>query len=134
MNEHILQMGLMWVVAGLSAGWLVEHLIYLRGHGLLVDMGLGVGASFVGGSVLRALVDLPPGMLVMFVIGFVPATGLILAQRLWWPLDPGARERKARRRLAELAPPSRDVAGPVSGRAGGPRTTGWRLPTWAGRW
>ena len=52
MNEQIVQMGLMWVLAGLSAGWLAETCISRRGYGLVVDMGLGVGAGHALG-VLR---------------------------------------------------------------------------------
>ena len=82
MNEHIVQMGPVWVLAGLSAGWLAETSMIRRGYGLIVDMGLGVGAGLVGGSVFLALFGLPAGMFVMFVVGFVLATGAIFAQRL----------------------------------------------------
>jgi len=54
MNEQIVQMGLMWVLAGLSAGWLAETCISRRGYGLVVDMGLGVGAGLAGGGVFLA--------------------------------------------------------------------------------
>jgi uncharacterized membrane protein YeaQ/YmgE (transglycosylase-associated protein family) len=102
MNEHMLQMGPMWILAGLSAGWLAETFIYRRGYGLIVDLGLGVGAGVAGGSLFLAFSGLPAGMLGMFVVGFVSAAGMILAQRLCWPCAPGARERKARLRLVEL--------------------------------
>jgi hypothetical protein len=82
MNEQIVQMGLMWVLAGLSAGWLAETCISRRGYGLVVDMGLGVGAGLAGGGVFLAISGLPAGMLVMFVFTFSLAAGVILAQRL----------------------------------------------------
>ncbi|HEY7868143.1 MAG TPA: hypothetical protein VIF59_02895 [Methylomirabilota bacterium] len=103
MNEHVVQLGPMWVLAGLSAGWLAETSVIRRGYGLIVDMGLGVGAGLVGGGVLLAVSGLPAGMFAMFAVAFVVAAGVILAQRLWWPCVPDAQERKARRRLVELA-------------------------------
>ena len=102
MNEQIVQMGPMWVLAGLSAGWLSDNSMYRRGYGLTVDMGIGVGASLVGGGVLQALGGFPAGMFVMFVFGFILATSAIVIQRLGWPCEPGARERKARLRVAGL--------------------------------
>lgn len=106
MNEQIVQMGLMWVLAGLSAGWLAETWISRRGHGLLVDMGLGVGAGLAGGGVFLAISGRPAGMLVMFVFAFALAGGAIVAQRRGWPCEAGERERKARLRLSELGGPA----------------------------
>lgn len=102
MNEHIVQMGPMWVLAGLTAGWLAETFVIRRGYGLIVDMSLGVGAGLGGGGVLLAVFGLPAGMFSMFVVAFVLATSVILAQRLWWPCASGAQERKARLRVDEL--------------------------------
>ena len=48
MTEQVVRMGLMWILAGLGAGWLAETLIVRRGYGLLVDMGLGVGRASSG--------------------------------------------------------------------------------------
>jgi uncharacterized membrane protein YeaQ/YmgE (transglycosylase-associated protein family) len=129
MNEQIVQMSPMWVLAGLSAGWLSDNFMYRRGYGLTVDMGLGVGASLVGGGVLQALGGFPAGMFVMFVVGFVLATSAIVVQRLGWPCEEGARERKGRLRVAELGRPSRGAVAPVSGLAAdGDGRTG-RRPT-----
>ena len=102
MNEHLVQMGPVWVLAGLSAGWLAETSMIRRGYGLIVDLGLGVGAGLVGGSVLLAVSGVAAGMFAMFVITFVLATSVIVAQRLWWPCASGARERKARLRVVDL--------------------------------
>jgi len=95
MNEQqITQMGPMWVLAGLSAGWLAEHISTRRGYGLIRDMGLGLGASIVGGSLFLAFSGLSVGMFAMFVVGFVVATAVIVAQWLCWPPAPeAARER-----------------------------------------
>ena len=129
MNEHILQMGPMWVLAGLGAGWLANAFFVQRGVGLIVDMGLGVGASLVVGAALLALHGPSAGMLGMLVVGFFLATSVILGQRLGWPSAPEARERKVRLRLLELGRPvgqqatasgSPEVA---AGRAGKPRAT-----------
>jgi uncharacterized membrane protein YeaQ/YmgE (transglycosylase-associated protein family) len=102
MTEQLVRMGLMWILAGLSAGWLAETLIVRRGYGLLVDMGLGVGAGLLGGGLFTMASGRPAGPLVMFVCAFVLASGVIGAQRLVLPRTPGARERKAQLRLAEL--------------------------------
>ena len=116
MNEQMTQIGPVLVVAGLGAGWLAETFMGLRGHGLIVDMGVGVGASLVGGSAILALSGHPAGMLLMSGIGFVLGMGVILAQRLGWPRVPGARERRARLRLIELGRPSSGAAATVSTR------------------
>jgi hypothetical protein len=117
MNEQIIQMGPMLILAGLGAGWLADAFLPRRGYGLIVDMGLGVGATLVGGSVLLALGGLPAGMVAMFGVGLVLATSVIVVQRLCWPCDPDGRERKARLRLAELGGPSLGAVGTVSGLA-----------------
>jgi hypothetical protein len=130
MSEQIVQMGLMWVLAGLSAGWLAETGIGRRGYGLLVDMGLGVGAALGGGGVFLAISGVPVGMVVMFGFAFSLAAGVILAQRLGWPCEAGARERKARLRLSELGGSSLGekgtgpgLVGGGNGRTGPPTTT-----------
>lgn len=102
MTEQVVRMGLMWILAGLSAGWLAETLIVRRGHGLLVDMGLGVGAGLLGGGAFMMASGRPAGTLATFVWAFVIASGVIVAQRLLLPGTPGARERRAELRLREL--------------------------------
>lgn len=101
-NEQIVQMGPIWVLAGLAAGWLAETFVIRRGYGLIVDMSLGVGAGLVGGSVLLAVSGVPAGMFSTFVVAFVLATSVILAQRLWWPCASDAQERKERLRVDDL--------------------------------
>lgn len=106
MNEQFVQVGAMWVLAGLGAGWLAETFVRGRGHGLTADLGLGVGASLIGGSIFGALFGLPSGMLDMVSLGFVMAAGLIFIQRVGWPAVPGASEHRARLRLEGLRGPS----------------------------
>jgi len=79
-----MQMAPMWVLGGLSAGWLAENFLGRRGYGLIGDLLLGVSASLVGGCAYLALIR-DSGMMTMLGIGFVVATALILAQRLFWP-------------------------------------------------
>jgi hypothetical protein len=125
MSEPIVQMGPMLVLAGLSAGWLADIFMIRRGYGLVVDLGLGVGAGLIGGSAFLALSGLSPGMFGTFVAGVVLATGVILAQRFGWPSGSDARELKARLRLVELG-----RSGAASGRpGGGDRRTGRPMPT-----
>ena len=112
MNEQIMQGVSMWVLAGLVAGWLAETFLIRRGYGLLADLGLGVGAGFVGGGAFLVLAGVPGGMAGMFVSGFVVATGAIVAQRLWLSATADAVESRARMRLVEL-----------HGRAGGEMQT-----------
>ena len=118
MTEQVVRMGLMWILAGLSAGWLAETLIVRRGYGLLVDMGLGVGAGLLGGGLFMMGSGRPAGTLAMFVCAFVLASLVILAQRLFLPRTPGARERQAQLRLGELRGTPHGVNGPVSGLPG----------------
>jgi hypothetical protein len=132
MNEQIVQMGPMWALAGLSAGWLADTSIIRRGYGLIVDMGLGVGAGLVGASVFLAFSPLPAGMFSMFVIGFALATSAIVAQRLYWPCVSAEPERKAGLRLAELGRPSLGEKRQAWGRpGGGDGRTGRPIPTGA---
>ena len=116
MRELVLQMGPMWLLAGLSAGWLAEAAMIGRGYGLIMDMGLGVGGAAVGGGLVLVLSGHPVGMLATFAVGFVLATSVILAQRLGWPCAPGAQEEKARLRLVDLGRPDASEAPPALAR------------------
>jgi uncharacterized membrane protein YeaQ/YmgE (transglycosylase-associated protein family) len=114
-------MGLMWMLAGLGAGWLAETLIVRRGYGLLVDMALGVAAGLLGGAVFMMVSGRPGGTLAMFVCAFVLASGVIVAQRLFLPRTPGARERTAELRLRELRGSSPGEKATASGLTGAGR-------------
>jgi hypothetical protein len=67
MNEQIVQMAPMWILAGVGAGWLADMSMVRRGYGLIVDRGIGVGAAVVGGTVFHALYGASAGMVVMSV-------------------------------------------------------------------
>lgn len=118
MSEQVVRMGLMWILAGISAGWLAETLIVRRGYGLLADMGLGVVVSLLGGGAFMMVSGRPSGTLAMFICAFVLAFGVIVAQRLLLPRTPGARERKAELRLRELRSASSEEKGTASGLTG----------------
>lgn len=120
-NEQVVQFGPMWILAGLSAGWIAETALVRRGYGLLADLGIGVGSGLLGGGLVLALSGIPAGMLGMFVVGFVAASGGILAQRLWLPAAVGVREREARVRLVALGGPP---PGESRGAPGQPGPTG----------
>ena len=115
MNEQFVQLGSMWALAGLGAGWLAETFVHRRGYGLITDLGLGVGASVIGGSAFGAFFGLPVGMLNMVSLGLVMAASGILGQRVCWPAVPGAPERRAGLRLDELRGSSFGAVGTPSG-------------------
>lgn len=121
MTEQVVRMGLMWVLAGLSAGWLAETLIVRRGYGLLADMALGVGTGLLGGGVFMMAAGRSAGTLATFVAAFAFACAVIVAQRLLLPRTPGEREGKAELRLRELRGSSPAAKGPVSGLNGAGR-------------
>ena len=114
MTEQLVQMGPMWLLAGLGAGWLAEAFLTRRGYGLIVDLALGVGAGVVGGGLFLALAGRPVGMLGAFGVGLALAAGVILAQRAWWPRAPGAQQHREHLRLVELG--GHSAAGPTPGR------------------
>ena len=118
MNEQIVQMVPMLVLAGLGTGWLAETFLSRRGYGLTVDMGLGVGAALFGGGAFLAGSGAPTGMFVTFGIGLVLAITGVLAQRLWWPCESGVRELRTRLRLVELGRRASGEPGAASGLPG----------------
>jgi uncharacterized membrane protein YeaQ/YmgE (transglycosylase-associated protein family) len=130
MNEQIAQMGPMWALAGLSAGWLADTLMGRRGYGLIVDMGLGVGAGLVGAGLFLACFSLPSGMFMTFVVGFGLAAGAIVAQRFCRPNASGAGGKAplglADRALLALREEvvASGLPGSVDGKKGRPTPTG----------
>ena len=80
----ILQMGPMWVLAGLSGGWLAENPMTRGGYGLIIDMALGLGGSIATGWIVLTLTPFGGSMPAMFVVGFLGASSLIAVQRACW--------------------------------------------------
>jgi uncharacterized membrane protein YeaQ/YmgE (transglycosylase-associated protein family) len=71
------------VVVGLVAGWLAQYVMRGGGYGLIGDVLLGVGGSFVGGWLFYMLGITPgSGWFAMVAVAFVGAVSLIFAQRM----------------------------------------------------
>jgi uncharacterized membrane protein YeaQ/YmgE (transglycosylase-associated protein family) len=80
-----LQLFMMWVLVGLSAGWLTRYFIKEGGFGLLGDLALGLAGSIVTSLLFLAL-GLSPGaaLVVLVVVASAGAVLVILAQRIFW--------------------------------------------------
>jgi uncharacterized membrane protein YeaQ/YmgE (transglycosylase-associated protein family) len=71
------------VVVGLVAGWLAGLVMKGGGYGLMGDVLLGIGGSFVGGWLFHVLgIGSGSGWFGMIAVAFVGAVLLIAAQRL----------------------------------------------------
>lgn len=80
-----LQLIMMWVLVGLSAGWLSRYLIKDGGYGLIGDLALGLVGSIVAGLLFWALGISPGAALIAGVIvASAGAVLVILAQRVLW--------------------------------------------------
>ena len=82
-----LDMFVMWVVAGLIAGYVAGHVMKEGGYGLAVDLILGVVGSMVGGwlfSVSRISPD--AGLAALTIIAFIAGIAMIFAQHRLWPM------------------------------------------------
>jgi uncharacterized membrane protein YeaQ/YmgE (transglycosylase-associated protein family) len=84
MFEHIMQMGPMLVLAGLTAGWVAEALSRAETYGFIHDSVLGLIGSVVMGATIWVVISSGAGMLAMFLIGCGGATLAIVAQRTFW--------------------------------------------------
>jgi uncharacterized membrane protein YeaQ/YmgE (transglycosylase-associated protein family) len=71
------------VLVGLVAGWLAQFVMGSSGYGLMGDVALGIGGSFVGGWIFHVLGIAPgAGWFAVVAGAFVGAVALIYAQRL----------------------------------------------------
>ena len=84
MFEHIMQLGPMLVLAGVSAGWVAEAASRAGGYGFVIDMFLGFVGSVVGGAIVWVLTPGGIGMPAMLLIGCGGAALTIAAQRGLW--------------------------------------------------
>jgi len=85
MFDHIIQMGPMLILAGITAGWMAEATSRAGGYGFLIDMAVGLGGSLAVGAMLWAVTSREAGgMLAMFLIGCGGAAAAILVQRSLW--------------------------------------------------
>jgi uncharacterized membrane protein YeaQ/YmgE (transglycosylase-associated protein family) len=86
---------LIWLLGGLLASGLAAFVLKRGGYGLIADIGLGLGGSLVGSLIFRALGITPgAGLFAMFVVAFVGAAGVLVAQRTLW--TPTVRPRRRR--------------------------------------
>jgi hypothetical protein len=93
--EHLVQMGPMWITAGLMIAWLAQAVWRAGAYDLLIDIVLGGAGAIAAGLVAGVAISSNVGMLAMFAIGAAGATVLIAAQRcLWSPahVEPRASE------------------------------------------
>jgi len=80
-----LQLFMMWVLVGLSAGWLARYFMKDGGYGLIGDLALGLVGSFVASLLFRALGVSPgAGLIALVVVASAGAVVLILGQRMFW--------------------------------------------------
>jgi uncharacterized membrane protein YeaQ/YmgE (transglycosylase-associated protein family) len=71
------------VVVGLVAGWLAQFVMKGGGYGLIGDVLLGVGGSFVGGWLFYMLgMATGTGWFATIAVAFLGAVSLLFAQRL----------------------------------------------------
>ncbi len=81
-----LEMFGMWVLVGLIAGGLAGFMMKGGGYGLITDLSLGLGGSFIGSWIFQALGIAPgAGWFTMAVVAFVGAASAMVAQRKVWP-------------------------------------------------
>ena len=90
-TEYFVQMGPMWMTAGLMTAWLAQASWRAGAYGLLIDIALGVAGAIALGVVAGAAIGSSVGMLMMFGIGAAGGIVVIAAQRgLWAHRDPRA--------------------------------------------
>jgi uncharacterized membrane protein YeaQ/YmgE (transglycosylase-associated protein family) len=84
MLEHIVQMGPMLALAGLTTAWIAEVVSRAGGYGFTWDMALGLAGSVLAGLAVWVALSGGAGMATMFLTGCGGAALLILAQRSVW--------------------------------------------------
>ena len=84
MFEHIMQMGPMLVLAGLTAAWVAQAVSRAEHDEFIRDMILGLIGSVVAGATVWVAISIEAGMSGMFLIGCGGAAVAIVAQRILW--------------------------------------------------
>jgi uncharacterized membrane protein YeaQ/YmgE (transglycosylase-associated protein family) len=80
-----LQLVMMWMVVGLSAGSLARYFMKDGGYGLIGDLVLGIVGSIVASLLFRTLGISPGAALVVWVmVASAGAILVIMAQRMFW--------------------------------------------------
>jgi uncharacterized membrane protein YeaQ/YmgE (transglycosylase-associated protein family) len=78
-----LELFVMWVLAGLVAGWLAGYVMKGGSYGLKWDLALGIIGSFVGSGIFWALRVAPDaGLVALVVVAFIGAAAAVGAQRM----------------------------------------------------
>lgn len=90
MFEHIIQMGPMLVLAGVTVAWLADAMVRAEHSAFIRDMILGLSGSVVVGTTVWVAVSSEAGMSGMFLIGCGGAALSIVAQRTLWRTHPAA--------------------------------------------
>jgi uncharacterized membrane protein YeaQ/YmgE (transglycosylase-associated protein family) len=92
-GETIMSFGMFvtWVLVGALAGVLANVVMPRDGHGLKVDVGLGLAGSLVGGWILHGLVYAGTGMFGAVAAAFIGAAVVLVAQRKFRPMEPPAK-------------------------------------------
>jgi uncharacterized membrane protein YeaQ/YmgE (transglycosylase-associated protein family) len=72
-------------LVGTLAGVLASYMVPRDGHGLKVDIGLGLAGSLVGSVLFRGLVSAGDGMFGAVSVAFIGAALLLVAQRKFRP-------------------------------------------------
>lgn len=84
MLDHIIQMGPMLVLAGLTAGWVADTVSRVEISRFIHDIVLGLIGSVVAGATAWFVISSEAGMLTMFLTGCGGAALAIAAQRTFW--------------------------------------------------
>jgi uncharacterized membrane protein YeaQ/YmgE (transglycosylase-associated protein family) len=84
MLDHILQVGPMLVLAGLTAGWVADTVSRVEIYGFIHDIVLGLIGSVIVGTTAWFVISSEAGMVAMFLTGCGGAALAIAAQRAFW--------------------------------------------------
>ncbi len=72
-----------WVIVGLVAGWATGKIMRGAGYGVLMDIGLGIVGSVVGGMLMRYLgVPASGGLIPAILVAILGAVVVVVVVRL----------------------------------------------------
>ncbi len=72
-----------WITVGLVAGWATGKIMRGAGYGVLMDIGLGIVGSVVGGTLMRSLgVPASGGLLPAILVAILGAVVVVVVVRL----------------------------------------------------
>jgi len=82
--EYAFQMGPMLLVGALTVGLLAEATWRPGGYGLIGDLMTGLAGGLAAGALAWLVTSIPPGMLMMLVLGGAGGALSITGQRTLW--------------------------------------------------